>query len=265
MAANRARRNKAFAETSVDKQEARRRHLDAINAYLAERGLKPIPRTGDFSRGEWELVAPAQIDHTNPWYWIVAFNVIRPDGVHGQFFLRFQAQGAAGIPIIVIPMVNEKLVFVYQHRPAVSRWMPEFPRHFAKATLEPSILDRKVAKLAARNGLAERFPAHGLPLGLLGREATALMLGETLEVAELAQLSDGMPQDTGFDTSEPEVWFVRMNLADEAPLARLRGTKSEKIRFYSVDEVRRRRRELGITDALSMAALLLLFEHLGIV
>ncbi len=253
------------AAAKENKAAAQARHLEEINTFLAVRDLAPIARTGDKDRHETELVGIARIGHENPWYSIIGFDVLHPDGRPGQFFLRFQAQGAHGMPMIVLPMVNDHLVFVYQHRAAVSRWLTEAPRQFAKSTLEPSILDRKVIELAQRAGLHDRFPSHGLPLGLLGREAVSLMLGEQMNVLEVVQLDDGMPEDSGYDTTQSQVWFVRMELGDPSAMRRMRGTNSQGIRFYPVDEVRRRRRELHIRDKHTLSALYLLFEHLGMI
>ncbi len=241
---------------------ARRRHVDAINAYLQDLGHAPLRSYGDFSRGEVELIAPNGVQLVNPWYSLIGFDTINPDGTAGQFFLRFQARSAEGDAIIVLPMINEQLVFVYQHRPAAARWLTEAPRAFAKTRMELTIVDRKIHEAARACGLDRELRAF--PLGVLARELTQLVVEDTLVFREVRLLDRG-PQDSGFDTTEPEIWLVRMEIADPAKLALMRGTKAQKIRLYPIDEVRRRRKELGIVDALSKSALLSLYEHLGLI
>lgn len=255
-------RKPVSAASGESGEAARRRHLDDINAYLTELGHRPLVYQGDFSRGEIELVGPNGLQLVNPWYSLIGFDTINTDGTAGQFFLRFQARSADGEAIIVLPMINEQLVFVYQHRPAASRWLTEFPRAFAKTRMELTLVDRKIHDAARACGLDRELRAF--PLGVLARETTQLIVDETLVFREVRLLDQG-PQDSGFDTTEPEIWLVRMEIADERKLASMRGTKAQKIRLYPIDEVRRRRRELGINDALSKSALLSLYEHLGLI
>lgn len=253
-----------------------KRHLDAINDFLAARGLRGATHIAT-ERGATQLIRPTGLVTGNAWNQLVEFEVLHPDKTTGFYMLRFHARGSDRREMIVIPMIDDQLIFIRQHRVAAcfapsradsrdKAWMTEAPRAFAANRGKLTVLDRKLMKLAQVTHAGRELPYHALPLGLLGQKMTQLMIEDNLDVVDMVRLSEGSLQDSGFDTAEPEIWLVQMThpQTHTGELARrIRGTRAMGIRFYALREVKQRRAELGINDLLTIGALCLLYEHLG--
>lgn len=105
--------------------------LSGINAILAERKLRPLPKLGLASEGEIEITGINEIfDHSARFFTDVKFDVIFPNGTTGAFTIRFNANGAVSDGSVIALMLNGEFAIVKQWRPALGRWTSELPRGF---------------------------------------------------------------------------------------------------------------------------------------
>ena len=253
-------------EEGQSREEWQRRRLEKINEYLAARGLRPLAHTGTWQRGEFEILDVVGCS-ANPWYTIVEFSCIKPDGQPGVYFMKFENNGLHGLSCVVLVMIGEALVFVRQQRPTMlvrgtRHWPTEVSRQFANSGISPTIVDRKLREAAKDEESGRLLGSRSLPLGVIGSELAPLILSGSLSVEEVVRLGV-IAEDTGMSTVIPEYWLIRLAVADGTALGESLGTKAMGIRTYPIDEVIRRRTELDLNDGHSMSALMLLYEHLG--
>lgn len=249
----------AEAAGAENRQESQQRRLEKVNAVLAGHRLAPLVRLGTWQRGEFEILDVVSVA-SNAWYAIVEFSVIRPDGRQGVYFMKFAVLGAERRGCAIVVMVEDQLVFVRQHRPALlirveSAWSTEIPREWSVAGTTQTIVDRLLRGAALE-------PGHAVPLGVLGHELVPLLTSGAVRSDGMVLLGNG-PEDTGMSTVIVDYWLLRFRLTEGATLETLKGTKAMGIRIYPLDEVVRRRKELGLTDQHTATALLNLYEHVG--
>jgi hypothetical protein len=232
-------------------------NLAQVNAYLTLRRLCPLKHLG-VERDGWKIVRIAS-SWENLYYSIVEFLVERPDGNRGSYFMKFTIGGDAGRSCVVAAMVMDHLVLVRQNRPTMlvceelkQSWTLELPREFVVSGDQPTIAGRAVT--AAPRDVRS----------VLGRELGPLFQSGMVTVQAVEQLGD-FPEDPGMSSVQVDTWFIQLMTDDLDAVKAVRGTRAMGLRYIPLDDVRRRRRELGITDAHSCTALLALYERLGIV
>lgn len=253
-------------ESGLGREESQKRRLEKINGYLTTRGLKPLVHVGIWQRGEFEIVDVVGCSG-NPWYTIVEFSIIRPDGQPGVYFMKFENGGLNGLSCVVMVMIGESLVFVRQHRPTMFvrgtwHWPTEVSRRFANSGISPTLVDRMLREAAKDEETRRLLTSRSLPLGVVGAELAPLIVSGRLSIQEVVRLGE-VAEDTGMSTVIPEYWLIRLAIADGTALGENLGTKAMGIRTYPLEEVIGRRAELGVNDSHSITALLLLYEHLG--
>ncbi|TAK04834.1 hypothetical protein EPO33_02455 [Patescibacteria group bacterium] len=246
-------------EAAGSREASQERRLKQINAILTTYKLTPLVQLGTWQRGEFEILDLISVS-INPWYAIVQFWVIRPDGQHGSFFMKFAVSGAERRGCAIIVMVEDQLVFVRQHRPTLlvreeSAWSTELPREWSSVNSKETIVDRLLKGVSGSSD-------HAIPLGLLGRELVPLLTSGLVRSECVLPLGSA-PEDTGMSTVIVDFWLLCFRLAEGATLEKLHGTKAMGIRTYPLEEVIRRRKELGLSDQHTATALLHLYEHLG--
>ena len=152
-------------------ESSRRRRLKAINAFLTSRGLRPFANIGNWKQGEVELVRATGAVHENPWYSIVSFQVIKPDGGEGFFHLRFHAQGGTLAPMVVVPVINEEVhLLTREYRVACTDWFTEYPRAFAVSQGLRTPHERRLHELAQATMLGRERAYESLPLCVITRK-----------------------------------------------------------------------------------------------
>ncbi len=233
--------------------------LDEMNRQLASHRLPCLARVG-VERDGFTLLRIESF-HLNPWYAIVEFLAERPDGTIGPYFLKFGVAGADKHACATIALITDEegmrhVVFVRQNRPTAythpdpgRAWTLEVPREWA-------VTDTLTTPLTAKRD-------DGRAVSVLGRELTPLMLSGLVTVESRDLLSD-VPENTGDSMLSLHYWLVNLRTQDMDAVKRIRGTRTVGIRYFPLDEVRKRRKELGINDAHTCTGLLLLYEHLGL-
>lgn len=205
-----------------------RQTLEQINAVLAERGLRPLPKRGDRTKGEIEIVGIKEIhDHSKRFFTDVKFTVIFPGDKLGEFTVRFNANGAKSDGAVFVTTINGKFAIVKQWRLPLGRWMYEVPRGFSEK------LDN--AKLSGKLGTVG---IGDLPLGTLARElGEEVMAGAT--VTSVTHLGN-VAQDSGTHNVAPSYFLIMLHVP-EAVLARgLKGSDDEvaKVKLWDAATVR---------------------------
>ena len=72
-------------------------------------------------KNNWKTVS-SEIVHENPWYKIQKDNVVLPNGENGEYFIV-----QTGESVFVVPVKNEKIIFVKQYRYVFDEWFLELP------------------------------------------------------------------------------------------------------------------------------------------
>ncbi|HTK04346.1 MAG TPA: NUDIX domain-containing protein [Candidatus Eisenbacteria bacterium] len=229
----------------------RQQLLAEINAVLAERNLKPLPKLGDHSKGEFEIVRIKEIyDHSKRFFTDVKFTVLLPSGDPGEFTVRFNANGLSSDGAVFVTLVNGKFAIVKQWRPSLGRWMYEVPRGFGEK------LDN--ARIAGQLGT---IGIGDLPLGTLVRE-----LGEEVmagaKVTSLTHLAN-IAQDSGTHSATPSYFLVMLQVPEAKLSKGLKGSDDEvaKVKLWDTETVRA---EIGqrLCDNHTITALCLALNHI---
>lgn len=226
--------------------------LDAINSQLASRGLKPISKLGNCSKGEIEIVAILEIyDHSARFFTDVKFEVRFPGGATGQFTVRFNANGASSDGSVIVPVVNGCIAIVKQWRLPLSKWTYELPRGFAGEKLEQASSKQQFAALSFAD----------LPLATLARE-----LGpEVMEGAEIKAINKlgCIAENSGTSNISPNYFLVQVQVDQTLFSQRVNGSADElKVYFWDCEQVQA---ELGkrISDSHSIVGLSLAMPFLA--
>ncbi len=261
----------ALAAETSDGQAARnfaaaqRRRWDEINDFLQAHGLSGLPgRFGRWQDGEPEILRLSGGMYVTLYQAFVGFDVRFPDGIIREYTMRFHTESATKRAVLAIPIINGQLAFIGQFRPVMGTWYLELPRQFARSSGQTTIVDRKLREAA------QALPAGvDVPLGLLGRELTPVLIKRDFEVEKVTLLDNGMAQDTGADTTLIQVWLMRLRTPDTKN-KNMKLPSGSTLRYHTLDEVmqsgrdgRKTLRELGISDALTRGALDILRETLG--
>jgi hypothetical protein len=229
--------------------ETRQNLLESINAELTARGLKPLSKLGDASKGEIEIAGIAEIyDHSKRFFVDVKFDVRFPNGSAGAFTVRFNANGAVSDGAVMVVLINGQFAIVKQWRLPLAHWTYEMPRGFGEK------LDA-----AQVNGRLGTLRIGDLPLGTLARE-----LGE--EVMSDAQLTSithlgNIAENSGTSAVCPSYFLVQLAVDPAILSARLSGSEHLSVKLWDTQKVRA---EFGqkLCDNHSLTALALAFRHM---
>lgn len=212
----------------MDSAKKRQGLLDEINAMLSGRRLKPLPKLGDRTKGEIEIVGVEEVfDHSARFFTDVKFSVRFPGDKPGEFTVRFNANGLASDGAVFVTLVNGKFAIVKQWRLPLGRWMYEVPRGFSEKLDE--------AKLSGKLGTVG---IGDLPLGTLSRE-----LGEEVmagaKVTSVTHLGN-VAQDSGTHNVAPAYFLIQLRVPDDVLAGGLKGTDDEvaKVKLWDADAVR---------------------------
>lgn len=223
--------------------------LERINAELKKRGLKTIPKLGDASKGEREIVGLEEIREQADRYFVdVRFRTRVEDGTTESYLVRFNVNGAVSDGAVFVPVINGKFAIVKQWRLPLGRWTYELPRGFCES-----------------NDLFRVLSAEGavrlsdLPLGVLERE-----LGKALvEGAELTSVTHlgTIAQNTSTDSASPSYFLVQVEAPEAVLPQRLKDADGVgQVKLWEAATVRT---EMGrkLCDSHTITALALAFAH----
>jgi hypothetical protein len=174
--------------------------LAEINAVLAGRKLKAIPKLGLASANEIEITGiHAVYDHSERFFTDIQFDVLFPNGKPGLFTVRFNANGAISDGSVIALMVNGKFAVIKQWRVPLGRWTTELPRGFT-----PQF------HAAREAGNINQLAVRDLPIGIVARElgedlmAGAKIVGFT-ELGTIAENSGTSAVSPTYDLIQLEV------------------------------------------------------------
>lgn len=251
-------------KTTSPLQEMHTLRLHEMNTVLANLKLPLLLRTGNYKNGETELVSITRYER-NPFYAVVQFEAILPDGKTVQLYLQYGTGTDEQNPCVVIPIVNgTHAVMVSSHRPAAlarkRSWFTEFPRGFVATGLQPTILDKKMAAGSPKD-------ISLMPLRILGRKLHALFLREDVRIDTFQRIdgtNDGIFQDTGRSGDALTHWLVRLSTPDIIRLrTEVKGPKQMRIELVPVEELKTSsaRNARNICGEIDLAAILLWREE----
>ena len=209
-------------------ESPRLRVLAEVNEILAAEGLPTwtdLRRIGKHREDEFEITGVIRvIRELRQYYIVIVFSVIRPDQTTGEYAVRFSRPAA-----IVVPIIDERVVLVKQHRLTIGKWTTELPRGWIRRELardpEATIRD------------------------LLCREVGEEWV-RSLEIASV-ELVGEIPEDTGTDSLIVPIHLVHGR--NSASLPRRCGV--HKPVAYDWKTVHRLEDEGVINDAHTLAAL----------
>lgn len=185
--------------------------LSDINAILAERKLRPLPKLGLASEGEIEITGINEIfDHSARFFTDVKFDVIFPNGTPGAFTIRFNANGAVSDGSVIALMLNGKFAIVKQWRPALGRWTYELPRGFT-----PQF------HAARTSGDLETLDPKDLPTGIVTRELGADLMS-TAKIYKWDSLGN-IAENSGTHAVAPSYDLVQLSVDPSTLAARMKS------------------------------------------
>jgi hypothetical protein len=223
--------------------------IESINAQLKERGLKPIPKLGDSSEGEREIIALEEIRAGSERYFVdVRFRMRLPDGSIDSYAIRFNVNGAVSDGAVFVPVINGKFAVVKQWRVPLGRWTYELPRGFCESdNLFRVLSDSGAIRLS------------DLPLGVLERELGAALV-EGAQLTSVTHLGD-IAQNSSTDTATPSYFLVQVQVPEASLTQNLKNADGVgQVKIWDAATVRA---ELGkkLSDSHSITALALAFGH----
>lgn len=187
-------RLEAEGRSIVNDESSRLRVLREVNETLRREGLPPWDnprRIGMHRDGECEITGVARVvrefrDH----YVVIVFDIIRPDGTTGEYAVRCSRPAT-----ILVPIVNDQVVFVKQHRLPIGKWTTELPRGWIRQELA--------------------HDAEAMVRDLLRREVGEEWV-RSLEIASVECVGE-VPEDTGTDSLIVPIFLVIGRNAVELP------------------------------------------------
>lgn len=236
---------------SIQETNERVALLLSINARLQERHLKPLPKLGDASKGEIEVVALKKfVDHAARFFTDGIFDVRFPNGAVGEYTVRFNANSAMSDGAVFAVLVNGKFAIVKQWRVPLGRWTYEIPRGFSEK------LDK--ARITGKLGTVS---IGDLPLGSVTRELGEEVMASAT-VMSMTHLGN-VAQDTSFHSAAPAYFLVQIVVPPGILETKLRGSDDEISRVLLWDAATIRT-ELGqkLCDSHTITSLSLVFNHI---
>ncbi len=230
-------------------EKERKALLEKINAQLKDRGLKPILKLGDASKGEMEIIGLEEIRSGAERYFVdVKFRMRLPAGFTDTYDIRFNVNSAVSDGAVFVPVINGKFAVVKQWRVPLGRWTYELPRGFCESNDLFRVLSTEGAMRLA-----------DLPLGLLERELGSNLVAEA-ELTSVTHLGD-IAQNTCTDTATPAYFLIQMEAPDLSVQQRVRDTDGfNQVKLWDAAMVRN---EMGrkLCDSHTITALALAFAH----
>ena len=234
--------------------------LTALNAWLAERNLKPRERIGN-REGEQEVLGIYHVDERTPRFHRTIYCAVRlADGRIIELPMRYNANGAVSdgaVFVVVIEHGDERyLALVKEWRHSIGAWVTGIPRGFTE--------DEDVQSMVGRRPLGSlsdlRVRAIGVLLRELGEELGDEAVVEIRSVAFLGKVY----QNTGTDNAAPDIYMVRVAFPARSSLPALGrddGEVEHKARLIPITEAPGL---IGSTlcDLHTLGALLLADRHL---
>ncbi len=227
----------------------RETRLTDINAQLTARGLKPLRKLGDHTKGEIEALRVVEIfEHSKRFFTDVKLAVAFPGGKEGEYTIRFNANGEVSDGAVIVVVVNGRFAIVKQWRLTVGQWTYEIPRGFGEK------LDK--AQIAGALGTIK---IGDLPLATLIRELGEEVMAQA-EVTSVTHLGN-VAENSGTHAVAPSYFLVQLTVEQEKLDAKLKGTEDMKVYLWDADEVSR---QLGvkIQDSHSIVAVALAMRYI---
>jgi hypothetical protein len=227
----------------------RETRLSNMNAALDARNLKALPKLGDSSKGEIELLSIAEIyEHSKRFFTYVKFAVRFPNGDENYYSVRFNANGKVSDGAVIVVLINGKFAIVKQWRVPLGLWTYEVPRGFGDR------LDQ--AHLAGNLGTIK---IADLPLGTLARELGEEVMAEA-EITSVTHLGN-IAENSGTHAVAPSYFLVQMHV-DAARLDEVKGSEDGlTVKLWTPSELRA---QLGrkLCDNHSITAAALALRHI---
>lgn len=243
-------RDQLLARIAAGLSEAREQLLERINAELTERGLRSLPKLGDRTKGEIEIMGIAQIyDYNKRFFTDVHFDVLFPNGKPGAFTVRFNANGKTSDGAVIVTLVNGKFAIVKQWRLPLGRWTYEVARG----------LGEKLDQAAIQGGIGT-MKIGDLPLGTLTRELTEEVMA-TAQVTSVTHLGN-VAENSGTHNVAPSNFLVQLAVDPVKLETKLVGDEDNiNVLLWDAERVKA---ELGkkLCDAHTLSALFLAFRHI---
>jgi hypothetical protein len=192
----------------------RNERLAAINVALSERGLKAMPKLGDCSKGEIEILAVSEIhEFAKQFFTYVKFAVRFPNGKEGAFSVRFNANGEVCDGAVMVVMVNGRFAIIKQWRLPLARWTYETARGFSDK------LDK-----AYRSGDLSGLGLTDLPasIGTALRELDEEVM-KNATVKGVFHLGD-IAENSGTNAVAPSYFLIQIEVPEEQLAQRLGGS-----------------------------------------
>jgi hypothetical protein len=197
--------------------------LDNINRLLASLNLKTLTTLGDTKHGQIEITGmPDVFDHSKRFFYDLKFPVLFPNGNHGFFTARWNANNAVSDGAIFLVLLNGKVAVVKQWRLPLCKWTFEIPRGFGEK------LDN--AKI---NGKLGTIQLADLPIATAFRE-----LGEevanNIRITSISHLGN-VATDSGTTVNTPSVYLVKAVVPDDklAEAVKSRSDDETKVQFWT--------------------------------
>lgn len=209
-------------------ESPRLRVLAEVNEILAAEGLPlwtDLRRIGKHREDEFEITGVVRvIRELRQYYVVIVFSVLRPDGTTGEYAVRFSRPAA-----ILVPIIDQRVVLVKQHRLTIGKWTTELPRGWIRRELA-SDPEATIRDLLCRE---------------VGEEWVRSLAVDTIEVV------GEIPEDTGTDSLIVPIFLVHGRNAASLP----RRCGVHKPVAYDWATVYRLEDEGIINDAHTLAAL----------
>lgn len=226
----------------------RETRLTDINAQLTARGLKPLRKLGDQTKGEIEAIRVVEIfEHSKRFFTDVKLAVVFPGGPgtykEGEYTIRFNANGEVSDGAVIVVLVNGRFAIVKQWRLTVGQWTYEIPRGFGEK------LDK--AQVAGSLGTIK---IADLPLATLTRELGEEVMAQA-EITSVTHLGN-VAENSGTHAVAPSYFLVQLEVEPEKLDGKLKGTEDMKVYLWDAAEIDR---QLGvkIVDSHSIVAIAL--------
>lgn len=175
--------------------------LNAFNAFLKTKHLKPLRKLGEWQRGQIELIKVIGIfDHSSNFFTDIQFECRFPNGSFGKYAIRFNANGDVAEPAVTFCFINGKVAIVYQWRSPAGIWTYEVPRGFGSG---------KPAKYFAETDL-NQITLSDLPIDTLIK-VVGTEIAEFAEIRKVQSLGSSW-QNTGTDAVQATYLLVDLRV-----------------------------------------------------
>lgn len=272
-------RRKSGEQVSHDQKETQKRHLEEINEYLDGQGLKRLRRTGDWRKGEIELVGIEQPAIVTRHYTLLFFRVLcAGTGQPSVYAYQIGNQTAKHWPAATTVIINgTHLVFNHTHRATrlnqKHSWVNNVPRGFVTTSSMPNLIMRKLLEKIPVE--MREHPGIVSCTGIIGQKLQSLLMREdvridSLRVMNLPEGADGLPdeaavsEDDGRSFDCVHHWLLELSTNNlDAVMASAIGNDIMGIRYIPWQEAIRHPTKYFIHDSSSYTALFHFLRETG--